>query len=344
MLDFSIPSFKLSPVSRDFVGSGLVKNPWYYNELQLENVREVNKGEGIKIAVLDSGFTPHDEISNVVESISFVSGEDSKDYGGHGTSVIGILGSQCKELCGICPGAEIVSLKILNRYIEGDFGALEKALHWCIQNKPDVINLSISSKNPMPVYLEDLFTEIDSLNIVTCVSTGNDSKDVGYPAKYNSVFAIGAYDSDGNIAGFSNRGSEIDFSAPGVDIYTCSNKNNGYVHATGTSFASPIFAGLVSLFLSQHDFENTEALKKFLISHVKDMGVPGWDTNFGWGSVIPTNQKTESYKKSATREEKVILGTKDEDWLDGLVSIFKQFYIALDKSSTMASSIYHKNK
>jgi minor extracellular protease Epr len=339
--DFSVPDFKLFPVTRDFIGS-TVKNLWHLEQLGLKNVWETTKGSGIKIAILDSGFAPHEEISNVKESISFVLDEDEIDYAGHGTSVIGILGSKCKELCGICPESEIYSLKILNRYIEGNFDSLYKALEWCLKNKPDIINLSISSKTVMPPNIKQILEELYNQNIIICASTGNDSSEISYPAKYESVFSIGAYDRDGNIAAFSNRGNEIDFSAPGVDIYTCSNKNNGYVHATGTSFASPIFAGIVSLILSKHTFESINQLKTYLVKHVKDMGEKGWDKFYGWGSIIPETGIEISNDKTSIREEKIILGTKQKCFIDDLLFLLKSFnnLIGNDKNKF---PIYHKN-
>lgn len=259
---------------------------WHFENLQIEKSWKDNRGKNVKIAVLDSGFTPHESILNVKESISFVKEEDEKDYSNHGTGVIGILGGNCKFMCGICPDAEIYSLKILNRYGMGGIKQLSEALDWCLSRDIDIVNLSISSPKELGVNIVWKLKALQMKGVIVVVASGNSYAKVEYPAKYETTLAIGAYGRNGKIARFSNKGEEIDFAAPGVNIFTCDNKNE-YVFATGTSFAAPIFTGTMALLLHKYDFNSLYDLKDFLTEEIRDMGKVGKDNAFGWGSVVP---------------------------------------------------------
>src|SRR6266545_533328 len=86
--------------------------------------------------------------------------------------------------------------------------------------------------------------------LVIVASAGNyASSDPIYPAALNNVVGVSATDQYDNLAGWSSYGSSVDVSAPGLSIYTTAN-GGGYRYASGTSFSSPITAGLAGLIFS----------------------------------------------------------------------------------------------
>jgi serine protease len=81
---------------------------------------------------------------------------------------------------------------------------------------------------------------------------------VDYPASIPAVNAVGAVDSRGIRASFSNFGSALDFVAPGKQIRTTDRSSlsgfvsGDYILRDGTSYATPYAAGVAALILSRN--------------------------------------------------------------------------------------------
>ncbi len=87
-------------------------------------------------------------------------------------------------------------------------------------------------------------TSIGSL--VVAAAGNNNSPSAFYPASYKNVLAVAATDEGDMKTSFSNYGAGVDISAPGINIYSTW-QDNTYRYGLGTSFASPIAAGLAAL-------------------------------------------------------------------------------------------------
>jgi subtilisin family serine protease len=116
---------------------------------------------------------------------------------------------------------------------------------------------------------------------------------IGWPGKYLESICVGATRSDGKIASFSSGGREMDVACPGQDIVSAST-NRGYVSMSGTSMATPFFAGLLALVVElmrregNARFTGVEAVRAFLAQYCEDRGTPGKDPSFGLGVPIAT--------------------------------------------------------
>ncbi|MCD6421778.1 S8 family serine peptidase, partial [bacterium] len=128
-----------------------------------------------------------------------------------------------------------------------------------------VINMSWGSFTNFSV-LQEAVQYAYNKGCVLVGATGNDGENqVYYPARYSQVIGVGAIDSSGRLTSFTNRGEGLDFAAPGVSIYTtllggsCGNAGNG------TSFATPIVAGVASvLWAKQPHLSNSQVRAKIL--------------------------------------------------------------------------------
>ncbi len=97
---------------------------------------------------------------------------------------------------------------------------------------------------------QEVIDYANSKGVLVVAAAGNDGvSEPFYPASYNHVLSVAATDQNDAVASFSNYGENIDVCAPGVGIYSTWEPNN-YTYGTGTSFSSPLAAGLAALVFS----------------------------------------------------------------------------------------------
>jgi subtilisin family serine protease len=156
-----------------------------------------------------------------------------------------------------------------------------------------VTNSSINVPGWWASIVDFAYAAARDAGVVNFAATGNDGLDqISYPASSTSVNAVGAVSQDGSRAWFSNRGTGLDFMAPGVGIVTTDRVGPGGYNATdyvmsasGTSFASPYAAGVAALMLASNPGLSPAELEQMMRESCVDLGDPGYDTTFGWGLV-----------------------------------------------------------
>jgi subtilisin family serine protease len=185
--------------------------------------------------------------------------------GGHGTHVSGTIAAIANNnigIAGVSPRSKIMPLKVLDSSKLGTLGAVANAIRQAADNGADVINMSLSAKvSPAPQYFIEAVNYAQALGSVIVVAAGNDSDNAEKytPANIPSVITVAALakdkDSNNNFkaATFSNYGSPVDISAPGVNILSLSTSlvkaanPSDYVLKSGTSMAAPHVAGVAAL-------------------------------------------------------------------------------------------------
>ncbi len=99
----------------------------------------------MKIAIIDSGIhAGHPHVGAVAGSIHFTAdgvGSDPVDRLGHGTAVAGAIREKV-------PHADLFAVKVFDRRLAVQIGALLRALEWCREQRMDVVNLSLGTENP----------------------------------------------------------------------------------------------------------------------------------------------------------------------------------------------------
>ncbi len=208
--------------------------------------------------VVDTGIDlDHPDLNvDVARSRSFVLTLPDKntadDLYGHGSHVAGIIAAKNNDfgVVGVCAGATVISVKILNQYGTGRSSQTLAGLDYIgknlVPNKVNVVNMSFTGTASTTV--DDAVRALAAKGAKIAIAAGNYLANVSNysPARVDApnVFTISAYGSTSALASFSNYGLSVDFSAPGVSIYSC-NKNGGYTTKSGTSMAAPHFAGLM---------------------------------------------------------------------------------------------------
>jgi serine protease len=93
---------------------------------------------------------------------------------------------------------------------------------WCSLQKARIINLSLGSKTLTPA-AERLYIRLQQEGILVISSSGNGyNDDYNYPASFDAVVSVGATDSSGRRASFSNYNDQVNIVAPGVAIRSTS--------------------------------------------------------------------------------------------------------------------------
>lgn len=296
----TLPPFKVEQVT----GALSQVQGWGIKQLNVPATWTVTKGEFKTALVIDTGFTSHSDLVGAVikeHSKSFIPRESYvDDEQGHSTHCCGIIGARNNNegMVGVAPACNILTAKALDSQGTGSMRALEQALEYAILIKPDVVSMSLGSPQGT-ARIHNLIKKLYAMDIPVICAAGNSGRrnDVNYPAKYPETIAVTAFDKNGKAARFNSTGSQVDVSAPGVDIYSTW-LGNGYAKLSGTSMACPFITGLVLLLLAKHekqeketgknDCKTVDQVKQHLIKYADDKGVVGRDNVWGYGVVDPT--------------------------------------------------------
>ncbi|MCU0524090.1 MAG: S8 family serine peptidase [Elainella sp. Prado103] len=254
----------------------------------------------IKIAVLDTGVNlshpelrsallPGYDFVNIIDGADrflgdYLDADDSpEDEVGHGTHVAGIIAAKGVAMpIGVVPHCKIMPVRVLAAMSRGNkrVGAglvdnINAGIKWAIDQGADVINMSLGIRHTgggLPHQEVVDYAQRKGVSIVA--ASGNDGQEqLYYPAALPYVITVGAVDEQGDIAGFSTYGHQVDLAAPGTNIYS-SHLNNAYAFSTGTSHASPFVAGAVALLksyaLKKKGTNLSDSQIKHILKHTAD--------------------------------------------------------------------------
>ncbi|MCP3031911.1 S8 family peptidase [Halobacillus sp. A1] len=245
-------------------------NDTYYNSVQYgpqttntPAAWDITRGSrNQQIAVIDSGvdYNHPDLNDKTVRGYDFVDNDnDPMDENGHGTHVAGTAAAETNNsqgIAGMAPDTEILAVRALDASGNGSLAAIADAIRYSADQGAEVINLSLGCDCDTQT-LEDAVNYAWSQGSLIVAAAGNDGVSTTFePASYSNVIAVGAVDENDDIASFSNYGTWVDVTAPGVDIASTV-PDGGYAYMSGTSMASPHVAGLAGLLASQGK-NNTE--------------------------------------------------------------------------------------
>ncbi|MCM1267911.1 MAG: S8 family serine peptidase [Bacteroidales bacterium] len=214
------------------------------------------KGQGVNVAVIDTGLkTAHEDFGeNAVTGRNFVDGANgtpqTTDNQTHGTHVAGIIAADDNEKggVGIAPDAKVRGYCVF----PADDGAASddvmRAIAAAVKDGNEIINMSLGSPSYSLAYETVVKAAYDEGVAIFASSGNDDSNGNNYPAAYKYTISVGAVDENSTRAYFSNYGSTVNLSFPGVDIL--STVPTGYDYMSGTSQASPAAAGTAAVILS----------------------------------------------------------------------------------------------
>jgi subtilisin family serine protease len=289
------------------VGVGLAPNAaavdaksqqWYLEPMQTEQMWKVSTGEGVKVAVIDTGVnanTPSLQGQVLVDEVpKSVSYRATVDYSGHGTSMAELIAGTGKGggIQGLAPGAKIVPYRVetVDQSMEDrkKTPATHKVLRAAADSDAKIISMSMGGIGSDEDKAAIKYAASKGKLLVAAV--GND----GFPdapAIYPYVIGVGAVDSSYEVTEFAKKSSHgfADLVAPGEGIPAwCDEKFRSYCTASGTSGATALVSASAALIWSAHPDWTVNQVTRALL----DTAGRGWPKDepskyAGYGMIRP---------------------------------------------------------
>jgi serine protease AprX len=289
-------------------------------QLEQIHVPEVHQlgfsGQGIIIGMLDTGFNLKHEALRHIDKIAeydFVFNDvitqneaaDIATQERHGTRVLSVIGG---EKSGSLYGPAFKAGYILAKTedmrsetpVEEDNWVA--ALEWAEAQGVDVISTSLGyydwytyqNMDGRTAVTTRIAAKAAALGVVLCAAAGNERNDtwhyIGAPADADSIITVGAVDIQGQITFFSSAGPTFDgrikpeVVACGLHVYMVSSScDSCYTTDNGTSFSTPLVAGVAALLLQAHPHWTPMQVRDALMMTADRHDNP--DNLYGWGLV-----------------------------------------------------------
>jgi len=272
------------------------------NDINIEQAWNSTTGSPtLRLAVLDSGMplSASEFSGRLLQGYDFANNDnDPTDDQGHGSnvgSVIGAKGNNGSVMAGINWNSKIIPVKILDANNSGLYSWWISGITYAVDSGAKVLNMSVGGSS-FSQGLQDAVTYASSHGAIVVCCMMNFNNDVPYyPAAFSNVIAIGAINNRGKRAvpfcwgGGSNYGNHISFCAPGEMILGINYQNTtGTTYWCGTSQATPMVTGVVSLMLSKNPNLTFTQIFNILKATARDTlgnANAGWNQYYGWGRI-----------------------------------------------------------
>ncbi|OGQ21256.1 MAG: hypothetical protein A2138_05380 [Deltaproteobacteria bacterium RBG_16_71_12] len=288
----------------------MYKSQWHMKMVGAEEAWSRTRGEGVIVAVLDTGVSPgklqggkdsrYKRVPDLKET-AFVDGwnfvndnADPSDGHAHGTHVAGTIAQSTNNgygVVGLAHKAKIMPVKVLSDGGSGSVASIANGIRWAADHKAKVINMSLGGGMYSSTLAKAVKYAHDKGVTVVCAAGNGGRQKVEYPAAYDGAVAISALGPDGKLAFYSSYGRELDLAAPGGDTRVDLNKDgipdgvlqdtiavgdpssHGFFPFQGTSMATPHAAAAAALVVAS-GVTDPDRVEKILESTARDLKDP----------------------------------------------------------------------
>jgi type VII secretion-associated serine protease mycosin len=284
---------------------------WGLEALHTGTVWQTTRGEGVTVAVLDTGVdATHPDLEGSVlpgtDLIGFGAARGDRAWARHGTAMAGIIAGHGHGpgggdgVLGVAPKVRILPVRVIlegsdkqrDKARKSRGTALAEGIRWATDHGADVINLSLGddSESAHPDAGEDAAVQYaldKGVSVVASAGNGGEKGDhISFPAAYPGVIAVAAVDRYGTHAAFSTSRWYATVSAPGVDI-VIADPDRRYYEGWGTSAAAAFASGAVALIRSAHPDLTPAQIKRLLVDTARSRPDGGRSDDKGYGTVDP---------------------------------------------------------
>lgn len=265
---------------------------WELEALNVHEAWDVTQGDGVTIAVIDTGVAEHPYFDgkDILPGHSLFDEEDDgrNDHHGHGTSVAASALSVAPEATLLPVQSSVGEPEFLEDHDVEMGRPTSSEIEWAVDNDADVIVLAWVTSIEDQSEQEAIQYAMEN-DVIVIGGAGNDpDEDIWWPAAFNGVLAVTGTDMNNELYSGSSTGDTATVAAPATDITTASVEGDSdptpvYEQAWGTSIAAGLTGGVAALVLaSDTEVDANNAIARMTGTAV-DLGESGWDPEFGYG-------------------------------------------------------------
>jgi subtilisin family serine protease len=302
---------------------------WVLNAVNAPAAWPVSQGQGVTVAVIDSGVNP--DVSDLVGSVT--TGPDltgvntppsNPEWGMHGTWMASLVAGHGHDgggsgIMGIAPKAHVLSIRVITDNKDPNFTryehepqariqrALAKAITYAVSHGAEVISMSLGYGLPSLPVRSALQNALNH-NVVVVASSGNSGDTLSaqqqgqapysFPADYPGVLGVAAVGQDGAPAVFSSDNLSVQVAAPGVQV-PAQGRDGQYWLVSGTSPACALTAGVAALIRSAYPSLPPVLVQQAITTTTRNRPAGGYDDRVGFGTVDAAAALTAAGQLSA---------------------------------------------
>jgi subtilisin family serine protease len=289
----SHPQVKYAEVDRRVAPVFVPNDPYLSSQWHHVNIRsagawDISQGAGITVAIADTGvFSNHPDLAaNMVPGWNFYDNNaDTTDIHGHGTACAGTAAAVTNNALGVAGAAghaKIMPLRITDLNGYGYFSMMVQAITYAADHGARVISISFGNIMSSQA-VKDAGAYMKARGGLVTIAASNDGIEEMWVPTTNLI-PVSATDQNNNKTSWSTYGAFVQVAAPGLSIWT-TNRNGSYSAASGTSFSSPLTAGVIAAMMGANPGLTAFQIESLLFSTATDLGTAGKDIYFGYGLV-----------------------------------------------------------
>jgi subtilisin family serine protease len=288
---------------------------WVLQALNVEPAWSVTEGQGVTVAVIDSGVNPDvsDLTGNVITGPNYTGVDtppSNPNWGLHGTWMASLIAGHGHDgggsgIIGVAPKSHVLSIRVITDSSDPNYSRyqhepqtriqdeLARAIGYAVSHGAQVISMSLGYGLPSLPVRQALQNALNR-GVVIVASSGNSGNTAtaegsghapySFPADYPGVLGVAAVGANGKAAGFSSDNISVQVAAPGVEV-PAQGRDGQYWLVSGTSPACALTAGVAALIKSAYPSLPPDMVRMAITSSTSNRPARGYDDKVGFGTV-----------------------------------------------------------